>query len=338
MKYAFWNNKGGTGKTSLLFQTVTTFGINNSDKKILVIDLCPQANISELLCGGLQGNGSQNLNNLYKQNPRKSIGGYFQMRIPNPFSPPEFNYQDYIVQPNSFNGQIPENIELLAGDKLLEIQGNALTSLANSQLPGVDARLSIIDWINDFIDNSGNIYNNIFIDTNPSFSIHTQIALASVDRLVLPIMADDSSRRAISNVFALVYGVGIPNPIYDSYLFSNTIENDGRQLPKVHLIIRNRLTQYMGEASAYGSVLNHITNDIQNLLNSHPSRFTFTQIDDNVLSIKDFGTTGVVAFAEGTSFLKLDPGIHNINGRDVQINTQMLDDCRDNINSIVDMV
>lgn len=335
MKYAFWNNKGGTGKTSLLFQTVTTFAINNPTRNILVIDLCPQANVSELLCGGLQGNGNLNLQQLYNEPQRRSIGGYFQMRIPSPFSPPQFNFQDYIVRPATFNTSISENIDLLAGDKLLEIQGNAMTSLANAQLPGVDSRLSIIDWITDFINNSNEHYDDVFIDTNPSFSIHTQIALSSVERLVLPIMADDSSRRAISNVFSLVYGIGVPNPIYNAYLFSNTILNAGRQLPKVHLIVRNRLTQYMGEASAFDSVLNHISDDISNLLSTHANLFTFQTLQDGILSIKDFGTTGVVAFAEGTPFENLSSGIHRINGRETQVNNGLLQQCRDNINGIV---
>lgn len=335
MRYAFWNNKGGTGKTSLLFQVVTTYANQNPDKRILVIDLCPQANISELLCGGLQGNGSQNLQNLYNQPIRRSVGGYFQMRIPSPFTPPNFNYQDYIVQPFGLNKNIGVNIDLLAGDKLVEIQGNAMTALANTQLPGVDARLSIIDWINNFISNSGDTYDQIFIDTNPSFSIHTQIALASVERLILPIMADDSSRRAINNVFALVYGIGIPNPIYNSYLFSNTIANANRQLPKVHLIIRNRLTQYMGEASAFGSVLNHISDDVSQLLSTHPHLFTFSDLNDGVQSVKDFGTTGVVAFAEGTPFYSLTSGVHTINGRNTQVNTNLLTDCREHIQAVV---
>ncbi len=29
MKYAFWNNKGGTGKTSLAFQTISEYAIAN---------------------------------------------------------------------------------------------------------------------------------------------------------------------------------------------------------------------------------------------------------------------------------------------------------------------
>ena len=51
-KYAFWNNKGGTGKSSLAFQAMTMYAEQNEGMKILAVDLCPQANLSELLLGG----------------------------------------------------------------------------------------------------------------------------------------------------------------------------------------------------------------------------------------------------------------------------------------------
>ncbi len=335
MKYTIWNNKGGTGKTSLSFQTITTYALTKPDERILVIDLCPQANVSELLLGGLQGNGNTSLQSLYNQPTRQSIGGYFQLRIPSPFKPPTIDPTLFITTPCTSNPNIATNIDLLAGDRLLEIQSNALTSLANSQLPGVNARLAIIDWINDFISVTGNTYQTIFIDTNPSFSIHTQIALASTDRLILPIMADDSSRRAIANVFTLIYGLNIPNAIYNAYMFSTTLHDAGRSLPLVHLIIRNRITQYMGEASAYGAVLNHITEDVQNLLRTHPTLFTFATTAQGILSVKDFGTTGVVAFAEGTPFNQLRTGNHVINGRNTKVNKSMLVACISDINAIV---
>ena len=37
----------------------------------------------------------------------------------------------------------------------------------------------------------------IFIDTNPSFSIYTQIAISAAQRLLTPINADDSSKTAV---------------------------------------------------------------------------------------------------------------------------------------------
>ncbi|KAA3666398.1 AAA family ATPase [Pectobacterium carotovorum] len=57
MKYAFWNKKGGTGKTTLAFQTICEIALQNPQSPIFVIDCCPQANLSELFLGSLQGNG-----------------------------------------------------------------------------------------------------------------------------------------------------------------------------------------------------------------------------------------------------------------------------------------
>lgn len=57
MRYTIWNNKEGTGKTSLSFQILTTYALNHPEQEVLAIDLCPQANLSELLLGGLEGRG-----------------------------------------------------------------------------------------------------------------------------------------------------------------------------------------------------------------------------------------------------------------------------------------
>lgn len=86
----FWNNKGGTGKTSLAFQVITEYARTNADNKILVIDVCPQANLSELLLGGLNQGGSNNLLIQQGKSPRSTIGGYFQLRLPAPYNAPDF--------------------------------------------------------------------------------------------------------------------------------------------------------------------------------------------------------------------------------------------------------
>lgn len=75
--YVFWNNKGGTGKTSLAFQAICRYANKNPDKRILAIDMCPQANLSELFLGGLDNNGSRNLLERQGLVPRCSVGGYF---------------------------------------------------------------------------------------------------------------------------------------------------------------------------------------------------------------------------------------------------------------------
>jgi len=57
--YAIWNNKGGVGKSYLTFQLATEYARQNGNKRVLVIDLCPQANSSSMLLGGMFG-GEEN--------------------------------------------------------------------------------------------------------------------------------------------------------------------------------------------------------------------------------------------------------------------------------------
>ncbi len=335
MIYAFWNNKGGTGKTSLSFQTITMYAQKHPDEKVLAIDLCPQANLSELLLGGLLGNGASNLNSLYTTK-RKSVGGYFQDRLPSPFTMPQLNCGEYIVQPIRYNKAIPKNVFLLAGDPIVELQTNAIATLANTQLPGTDTWIAVIDWINDFIWSLDTLYDTIFLDCNPSFSIYTQIAIASANKLILPVMADDSSRRALQNAFSLIYGIKSPSTVYREYSFSTKLLDIGRELPKIHCIVKNRLTQYMGTSSAYHSVLLSIDEDVKNVMESDPEIFTFSDINEGTVSIRDFQTTGVVAFAEGKPFTELSTGMHHIFEKETQISKEYLSKCTEAMNSLLE--
>lgn len=175
----------------------------------------------------------------------------------------------------------------------------------------------------------------MFIDTNPSFAIYTQIALAASERLIIPVMADDSSRRALRNIFSLIYGLNLPSIIYNQYAFNTKLTAAGRVLPQIHLVVKNRLTQYMGPASAYASVLKSIDQDINSILISHPQHFTFDNVSNGIIEVRDFQTTGVVAFAKATPFSRLATGNHNIFGNITQVQQAYLTNCITAINGIV---
>ena len=333
--YAFWNNKGGTGKTSLAFQAITRYAEKNPKKRVLALDLCPQANLSELMLGGLSNKGSEKLLERQGMVPRCSIGGYFQLRLPSPYMPPAFDAHDFITKPSAYNSALPTNIDLVCGDPLLELQANAVNTLANQNIPGTNAWISVIDWLKHFMTQLEAEYDIAFFDCNPSFSLYTQIALASTDRIVLPVMADDSSRRAILNAFSLIYGLKLPSEIYASYMFATKLKAAGRTLPKVHLIVKNRITQYMGSASAYAAVLAAIQTDVQGLLKTSPELFTFKNTEQGFVDIRDFQTTGVVAFAKGLPFSKVRAGKQSINGHRVQVKQDYLVNCVDALENMV---
>lgn len=336
LTYAFWNNKGGTGKTSLAFQVICRYASRNPQQKVLAVDVCPQANLSELFLGGLTNRGSNNLLACHGKIPRCSIGGYFQLRLPAPFSDPGFAPRDFLTAPSTNNGSVPGNVTLLCGDPLLELQSNAINTLANTQIPGTDTWIKIISWLSDFFARLDGQFDVVFIDANPSFSIYTQIALSAANRLVLPVMADDSSRRAIQNAFSLVYGLKLPSDIYSKYAFGTKLEAAGRKLPQVHLVAKNRITQYMGEASAYAAVLESIESDIRDLMKSNPRMFTFDTCNDGIVGIRDFQTTGVVAFARGCPFYSMPAGRLDIGGLRVRVNPGYKQHCVEAIDTIVD--
>lgn len=324
MKYAFWNNKGGTGKTTLAFQSICEFANSNQGKRMLVVDCCPQANLSELLLGSLQGQGGHNLLALQGGNIRKSIGGYFERRLPTPYSPPQIRSEDFLCSPYQFNRHVPINIDLLAGDPLLELQANTMYTMANVASPVTNNWLAVVSWLRDFLNALEESYDYVFFDLNPSFSLYTQIALAASDRLILPVMADDSSRRAIQNAFSLTYGLRLPSPIYAQHAFSSQLQAGGLMPPQTHLIVKNRMTQYMGPASGYAAVLRSINDDVVDLMKHNPQYFTFAQASQAFCEVRDFQTCGVVAAARGLPFYEMTAKRYDVFGKRVQVNREQL--------------
>lgn len=223
---------------------------------------------------------------------------------------------------------------MIAGDRIIELQSNSISALSITQIPGLDTYVKVVSWLKDLL-NGQQEYNTIFIDTNPSFAIYTQIALTATEKLLIPVMADDSSKRALNNVLSLIYGLELPSTIYNDYAYNNKMTSAGLPLPKIHLIIKNRITQYMGPASAYASVLTSIDTSIATILSEQADIFTFDKIEDGIVNIRDFQTTGVVAFAEASPFSILSVGRHDIYGNDTQVRQDYLSNCTDAISGII---
>lgn len=266
---------------------------------------------------------------------RATIGGYFQLRLPSPYSVPLFNPRDYLTKPHEYNQYIQDNIDLLCGDAMLELQSNAISTLANNQIPGTNTWVAIINWLNDFIQPIEKDYDMVFLDANPSFSMYTQIAIATSTKMVLPVMADDSSRRAIQNAFSLVYGLKLPSEIYSKYAFAEKLKEVDMPLPKVYMILKNRLTQYMGAASAYATVLQEIDKDVLSLLKTYPDMFAFKTLDMGIIDVRDFQTTGVVSAARGCPLRKLKSGRLELMGKRVTVREEYRQNCIDNVETIV---
>jgi chromosome partitioning protein len=348
--YAVWNNKGGVGKSYLTFQIAAEYARQNPDKKVLVIDLCPQANSSSMLLGGMLS-GELALNEIHAKPNRPSIAGYIEDRIANPYASPQTGAA-YVTHVSTHNTNAPPNLYLVAGDEQLETQASRV---ANATRPGPqDAWRTVHLWITDLIADIrlswGNADNCIFVDCNPSFSIYTELALTASERLIIPFSADGSCLRAVKAVLALVYGVRRQINDPQSEFFTQS-QGYRMQLPQIYMYVGNRLTQMNNSsASAFRTVVDAIGTEIWNVWQTQPHLFclhpTGTPTPANRRSFKsmfqyevnDANTASVVSGALGIPISVLTAGVKRVHGRPITVNQSQLDKQVPNICSLVSTI
>lgn len=344
--YAIWNNKGGVGKSYLTFQIASEYARTHPNEKILVIDLCPQANASGMLLGGMAA-GERALDSLSNLTPRKTISGYIEDRIVSPYVNPRTG-STYLVQVSQRNSAIPENLFLVPGDEQLEIQGSRVLG---ATAPGpTDAWRIVHTWISDLIEDIQRLWNQenttVFIDCNPSFSIYTELALSASDRLIIPFSADGSSKRAVRAVLALIYGITRTAGSQQSQFYLNSLQFR-LPIPKIYCYAGNRLTQYIRSATAFRTVVHEIGNEIWAVWQSNPNVFHIHPTGSGSPSgrpafnrmfqfeIVDANTASVVSSSLGIPIVRLTSGTHDVAGRRIMVNQSQLDNQQPNIQQLV---
>ena len=355
--YAFWNNKGGVGKSFLSFVASTEYARAYPDTDVYVIDLCPQANVSEMLLLDSEilvntsdqmsifnydvvRNNFDPIHKLIGKTPRATVAGYLEARLNSPFKRLE-DVSSYVCRPRDFNKKIPTNLLLVCGDYLLEILSEAIRQTSQLAVP-VDAWKQVLSWIKDLTSalrkRSGNRDALFILDCNPSFAIYTQLALAAAENIVVPFTPDDSSRRAMENVVALLYGEGVNDPKIETYArinFANRAKEEGLDVPKLHTFVSNRVTLYRGRASkAFEAVnesikktLNTLEETMGALHKKHRQIYAMPKElpSERFIEIPDYHSACVVMTVKGIPLNDLQAGPNMVHNRKVQLNPEPLE-------------
>jgi cellulose biosynthesis protein BcsQ len=319
--YAFYNNKGGVGKTTLCQNVACLYAEENPKKQVLVIDLCPQANISQFLLGG--GHiGYETNQTIQSHSTRKNIVGFMDWLLK--------GNSGFTSIPSSFkrkvsphNTNVTDNLFLIAGDSFLESFSLALSyaviNPANTQ-SWKEHMTAIRRLCNLEFDSDNYASLTVFIDCNPSFSIYTQMGLVSSDSLVVPMMADFSSLEGLRGILTLLYGE-YPSAQFKKFAeniitFNSQIKTFKLSLPTFYEFVFNNFTSYQGAATAFESVKNELVTFCYQQSQTNPNLFaTFTHpitsqaawADVYVSETKDFHTAGKVSATLGIPLHRL-PG------------------------------
>lgn len=317
--YAFYNNKGGVGKTTLCQNAACLYAENNPKKQVLVIDLCPQANISQFLLGGGH-KGYEATQQLQTTSSRKNIVGFVDWLLKGNSG---FNTirRSYAVQVNDHNPSVSENLYLIAGDSFLESLSLALnyavinpanTKAWREYMTAV-RRLCELEYKASQYESLA-----VFIDCNPSFSIYTQMGLVSSDFLIVPMMADYSSLEGIKGILTLLYGefpsAALQKYAEDVITFNKQIVAHGLELPVMFEFVFNNFTTNSGVATAYEAVKNELINFCFETYKSKSNLFAESNAKITnkaswaslyVADTKDFHTAGKVSAGLGIPLHRL---------------------------------
>lgn len=339
--YAFWNNKGGVGKSFLSFVIANEYANQNPDTDVYVLDLCPQANLSEMFLGGVE-DGSANIRKLSSGALRKTISGYLEARLNSPFEQVK-KAEDFVAHPFEYNNNIPRNLKLVCGDNLLEIQAEAIRQTSSLSIP-VSAWRQVMLWVDDLVSYCKSVSTPketvFFIDCNPSFSIYTQQALSAADYLVVPFTPDDSSRRGIENIVSLLYGIGDEHlKMYARINFAERAKENGVELPKLHTFVSNRVTLYRGRpSSAFEAVIGSIKNTMDEIHKKHRSVFfnPREKPSQSFVEIQDYHSACIVSSVLGKPMHTIKAGLQRLYEENIQLNKPNLDSYKEALNHVVE--
>ncbi|MGB8276768.1 MAG: ParA family protein [Methylovirgula sp.] len=330
MRYAVWNNKGGVGKSFLSFVLATEIA-NIRNIPVVLVDMCPQANLSEIVLGG-NGIGSDRLDKLIQQ--RKTIGGYFDSRINSPHSRTSKEVE-FLIDARLVNDNLPKGVYLIAGDPSLELQAQVINQISSQSLP-VESWKNVHRWVADLIDECVKKLGPetmVFVDCNPSFSAYTELSMIAADALIVPCSSDGSSARAIDNVGSLLYGV-MKGADYGAANFPARAKTFGIKLPEIHSVVLNRSTQYNKKASkAFGAMFDEIKRRVDDLQKVAPN--SFVKDGPHYEDVPDSHSVAIVCSHQGMPLYALKPGRYEVHDTEPQVNAEPLERYRNAVEAFI---
>jgi len=163
MRRVIFNRKGGVGKSSITCNLAALSA--HRGRKTLVIDLDPQGNSTRYLLGEAARDVEADLADFFEQ--------FLSVRL-FPEAPTTF------VTPTPF----PHLHVMASAPALADLEGK------------LEAKYKIFK-LRDALEDLGETYTDIYIDTPPAFNFYTRSALIAAQTCLIPFDCDDFSRQAL---------------------------------------------------------------------------------------------------------------------------------------------
>jgi len=181
---AFFNNKGGVGKTTLLCNLAGHFGLKLG-QRVLIIDADPQSNATAYLLP------SETLQQLYNDENSANLYEYYE---------PIAAGRGYSEQHPTISQSIRFGVDLLPGHPRFALREDLLAKDWGDTLTGNERGLQTTFAFRHLLSEFKDSYDFVFIDMGPSLGAINRSILLSADYFITPMSADLFSLMAIENI------------------------------------------------------------------------------------------------------------------------------------------
>jgi cellulose biosynthesis protein BcsQ len=303
--YAVSNLRGGVGKTSLTFNLAYELSRRDS---VLMVDMCPQANLTEVIMPG--------------EKPEATI---FQALLPKVLGPAfgdevrDIAFRTSRSCPSFAAGKgcyfIPGDAELYAFPSSMYQQ----LQLANSQNRPQIVR-NLLWSLKNLIESEAKEVkcSKILIDTSPFYAGGTHLAWCSAEALIVPVRVDEHSVESLDLMFRM-----LTEPHRDFLLWNK--RGGDLETPKIAAIVMTMTgAKSQKEATPDAASRMYIERAI-NIAQHHPQLFDMDDPSDAFVITDDFMSSGRISGAKSTPISKLRVGsFHTVQGRRLQVNASAL--------------
>lgn len=308
--YAVSIFRGGIGKTTLAFNLA--YEMSRKDP-VLVADVCPQRNLSELLLG----------EDLHTEGP-----DIYDALIP------------YVaagmthVDPGSLGMRISQSCSAFrGGKKSFAIKGsNSLFLFASSLYSGL-SQLSVMEpskkakamgnilfGLRDVLKKESNALgtSKTLIDTSPFFGGATHLAWMAAEALIVPVRVDQSSLEAFDLTLRMLEDKSMD---FQRYATEAHLE---KAAPKVHIIAMTHCGWSRTQANTPDQSTQAFVQQVINKILPKKHLFTSSNPLDSIVLLDDFHSAGRISGSTRTPLATLEVGrFVTIEGKRLQVNESL---------------
>lgn len=299
--YALSNLRGGVGKSSIAFNLAYDISRKHA---LLVADLCPQCNFTEILFG--------------EDRPKLTIYNALQPTILGPAFGDIIEDVSYRVSQycEEFKGGkpcygIPGNPELFAFPSVLYGQLNLAHAGQNQK-----AVKNLLHGLKTILDREAKIKEceKVLLDTSPFYAGGTHLAWCAVEAIIIPVRVDEHSLESLELTLKL-----LTDPSRDFGLWN--MRAGGLSAPKVAAVVMTMVGSKSQIKATPDQASRMYIERALAIAEKFPSAFGLSEPSDAFVLTDDFHSAGRISGAKRIPISELKiRSFHRVENRRLQVN------------------